>query len=280
MFVLIFAALLILLAAGLYFFLILPDTSRQDECREFNKWEYAHRGLFSREQGIPENSLEAFRRAVLAGYAIELDVQLTRDKQLIVFHDDNLKRMCGENYRVSDLNYQELLEYPLDGTEYKIPLFTDVLELVDGKVPLLIEIKLPHHQTTFICSVINDQLRTYKGAYCIESFNPLVLKWYRDNCPVAIRGQLSTKFSPKDGFNALFRFMGHYLMFNFLGRPDFISYHYLEFKNPSFRLLRKLFHVPAMGWTVKSPHAYEKYRGKFDTFIFDSFIPEKDRKNS
>lgn len=276
MYVLIAAVVLIVLAAGFYIFSIIPDTSRQEECRKFTKWEYAHRGLFSQKDGVPENSLEAFRRAVLSGYAIELDVQLTRDKQLVVFHDDTLKRMCGENFRVSDLNYQELLEYPLENTEYKIPLFTDVLELVDGKVPLLVEIKLPHHQTTFICSVVNDQLRTYRGEYCIESFNPLVLKWYRDNCPVAIRGQLSTKFSLKDGLNGLLRFMAHHLMFNFLGRPDFISYHYLECNAFSYRLLRRLFHVPSMGWTVKSQRAYDKYKGEFDTFIFDSFIPEKE----
>lgn len=267
---------LVLLLAGFYFFSILPDTSRRDECKKFMGWKYAHRGLFSQKDGVPENSLEAFRRAVLSGYAIELDLQLTRDKQLIVFHDETLKRMCGENFRVSDLSYQELLEYPLEGTEYRIPLFTDVLELVDGRVPLLIEIKLPYPQTPLICSVANEQLRTYRGDYCVESFNPLALKWYRDNCPIVLRGQLSTKFSPKDGFHGAFRFMAHHLMLNFLSRPDFISYHYLQAHNISYRLLRKLFSVPAMGWTVKSQRAFDKYKRDFDTFIFDSFLPKKD----
>ena len=94
MFWIIFFAVLAVLAAG-YFFSILPATSRRQECLKFAEWNYAHRGLWNAAEGVPENSLPAFARAAEQGYAIELDIQITKDGRIVVFHDDMMKRMCG-----------------------------------------------------------------------------------------------------------------------------------------------------------------------------------------
>ena len=264
----------LVLLAALYIFLIMPDNSQKDECRKFMNHDYAHRGLFNSYSGIPENSLEAFRLAVENGCGIELDIQMTRDKQLVVFHDATLKRMCGDNASISEKTYRELSAYRLEDTEYTIPLLTDVLDLVNGQVPLLIEIKLTGHET-LICKVLTETIRSYRGLLCIESFNPLVLKWFRENYPALARGQLSCRFNKNDGTNFFLRFAAEYLLCNVIGRPNFISYNQLQAKNPSLRICRKLFHTPTFGWTVKSQRAYNKAIEHFDVLIFDSFIPEK-----
>ena len=102
---------------------------------------YAHRGLFSKDQAVPENSLPAFEAAAAAGYGIELDVQFTADRQLLVFHDDTLDRMTGTHGWVRDFSYADIAVMPLKGTAYHAPLFAEVLAAVDGRVPLIVEIK-------------------------------------------------------------------------------------------------------------------------------------------
>ena len=127
----------------LYFYCIMPRLSRKKEAQAFLHHLFAHRGLFAKDQSIPENSMAAFSNAVAHGYGIELDIQLTKDKQLVVFHDHTLTRMCGIDLPVCEMTYEELRKYTLLDTDERIPLFKDVLDLVNGKVPLLVEIKLP-----------------------------------------------------------------------------------------------------------------------------------------
>ena len=136
-----FGWILIVLAAvaALYLWLIAPSKKHPDS-GALAGWLYAHRGLHDGNHKVPENSLEAFRRAVDAGYGMELDVQHTRDDRLVVFHDANLKRVCGVDKNVRDLTYGELKRYPLpDGSV--IPLFSEVLELVGGRAPIIVEVK-------------------------------------------------------------------------------------------------------------------------------------------
>lgn len=104
---------------------------------------FAHRGFFTPDQRIPENSMPAFLAAAENGYGIEMDIQLTKDNQVVVFHDHTLTRMCGIDLPVRELTYEELQKFPLAGTQERIPLFKDVLKAVHGRVPLLVEIKLP-----------------------------------------------------------------------------------------------------------------------------------------
>ena len=93
---------------ALYLWAIRPNTARKETCLAFSRWDFAHRGLWNMERGIPENSLPAFKKAVDHGFAIELDVHLTSDGQIVVFHDDTLKRMCQLDQSVESMTYDEL----------------------------------------------------------------------------------------------------------------------------------------------------------------------------
>ena len=112
MFWIIFFAVLAVLAAG-YFFSILPATSRRQECLKFAEWNYAHRGLWNAAEGVPENSLPAFARAAEQGYAIELDIQITKDGRIVVFHDDTMKRIADQV--AADLGIDEVYSELLPG---------------------------------------------------------------------------------------------------------------------------------------------------------------------
>ena len=127
----------------LYLFALAPRLSRRDAMRAFSGTMFAHRGYHCKERGIPENSMKAFRAAIARGYGIELDLHLTKDGRLAVFHDDTLERMCKRTETVEELTSLELSSCTLLDTDETIPMFEDVLTLVRGRVPLLIELKIP-----------------------------------------------------------------------------------------------------------------------------------------
>lgn len=265
--------IVLLLIVSLYLKAIAPRTSHQKQCAAFKNLSFAHRGLFSVAEEIPENSMAAFTRAIALGYPIELDIQLTKDKEAVIFHDDTLKRMVGIKELVGDMTYHELSKLTLNQTSEHIPLLYDVLKLVDGQVPLLIEIKASD-KNTLVCVVVNELLRRYKGSYCIESFNPFVLHWFREHNPEIIRGQLAERFGTKNKNPGILLFMSTNLLFNWYGKPDFISYNYRHAKNCfSLRLLRKFFNTPVFAWTIRSQDTYNICTKLYDAVIFDGFIP-------
>ncbi|MBQ2802251.1 MAG: glycerophosphodiester phosphodiesterase [Lachnospiraceae bacterium] len=255
-----------------YLILIAPRFPKRKVTREYMGKCYAHRGLFSNENSCPENSLPAFTKAVESGYGIEMDVQITKDNKLIVFHDNTLSRMCGIDVNVRDKTYRELCELSLLATDCKIPLLSEVLKMVNGSVPLLIEIKLPVF-STLTCRLVDEVLRNYKGKYCIESFNTLALLWYRIHRPDIVRGQLSGNLTRPVADGGFFLcFLVKYLLTNILARPDFISFCYKDTFNLSYLLNRYIFRVPTFAWTIDSPKAYADSFKKFDSFIFEGFI--------
>ena len=154
----------------------------------------AHRGLFDNETYAPENSIAAIQKAVEAGYGIEFDVQLSKDNVPVVFHDASLKRMCGVEGKVWEYTIEELQKLKLGKSNETIPTFAHVLEIVDGRVPLIIEYKMDRVNTK-VCELGNALLEKYKGVYCIESFHPLAVLWYRKHRPDVIRGQLSQDYA-------------------------------------------------------------------------------------
>lgn len=264
---------LFLLLFCLYFYCIMPRFSRKKQVHKFMHHLFAHRGFFTPDQKVPENSMAAFLLAVRHGYGIELDIQLTKDQQVVVFHDHTLTRMCGIDLPVCELTYEELQKFPLANTQERIPLFKDVLKAVDGKVPLLVEIKLPTYRT-LTCELADRLLQEYSGSYCIESFNPLALLWYRRHRKDVVRGQLSANLTrPVAEGGYVLCFLVQHLLLNFIGRPDFIAYCYKDSQNVSFLLNKCLYRTPVFAWTVRSQEVFEKYRGKFDSVIFDSFVP-------
>ena len=252
----------------------LPNFSqtRRAAMRSYARWDYAHRGLWNMNEGVPENSMEAFRRAVQAGYGIELDVHLTRDNKLVVFHDSNLKRMCGVEGMIEDMTFSQLSGLRLAGTEHGIPLFKDVLQMVDGIVPILVEIKTPTLDVS-ICPVVKRRLDTYEGRYIVESFNPYAIRWFRLHAPQVLRGQLATRYAKNSGVNPFARAASTALVVNILGRPDFIAYNYRVSNGIGIRIHRHIYHTPSFAWTVNDPQAYPTVRESWDATIFEGFCP-------
>lgn len=258
----------------LYLLAIMPKLKHNPEGKKLDGWLYAHRGLHDNKSAASENSLRAFRLAVEHGYGIELDVQLTKDLVPIVFHDYHLKRACKADLKISEHNYKELNKYRLFESQEKIPTFQEVLDTVNGKVPLIVELKIPWKPDQ-LCKAVSEALKDYPGLYCIESFNPFGLIWYRKHYPQVVRGQLSTDFiREKIKGSKIQYFLLKHLLLNFLSKPDFIAYHHVYQTGLSFTICRKLFRVKTVAWTIQSQEQYEKSRKYYELFIFDSFIPE------
>lgn len=272
----------ILIVAFIYLILICPRIFHKPDRSVFRQKLFAHRGLFNNHSDAPENSLRAFRKAVDAGFGIELDVQLTKDRVPVVFHDFALKRVCGVPGLVKDYTFEELQQFPLCGTDQRIPKFADVLKVIGGSVPMIVEYKSEDTDMS-LCPPIDAMLTEYQdrtgGLYCIESFNPLILQWYRLHHNSVCRGQLSDGFlhNPKMHgvfYKTWFLFALQFLLTDFLTAPDFIAYNHKFRKNPSRSLCHALFRNRAAAWTIRSEKELQDAEKHFDVFIFDSFVPE------
>ena len=205
--------------------LVAPTRASKEMLEPFIHRFFAHRGLYTKDQSIPENSLAAFKAACDAGYGIELDIQLTADGKVVVAHDTHLFRVTGAEGSIPDMTYDELSKLRLFGTDQQIPLLWDVLQLVDGKVPLIIEFKSGERNMD-LCREAFMMLEAYDGPYCVESFDPNLVRWFYRYNPRLLRGQLAM---PSSHYNkaevpALARFMMSKCLMGRLGRPHFIAY--------------------------------------------------------
>lgn len=261
--------ILLLILFILYFYLIMPRRSEAKRMDAFHHTMFAHRGYHCADKNIPENSMAAFRAAIEHGYGIELDLHLSKDGQLVVFHDDTLSRMCGHPGIIEHMTFSELQKLSLLNTSEKIPLFTDVLALVDGRVPLLIELKVPKRSLQ-ICEKTDAILKTYRGNYLVQSFNTMALHWFRLHSPETLRGQLSSRLTKKNTpEHWILKFMVENLLANFLGRPDFISYKLADLPKFPVTLLRFLFRVPVAVWTLRTREALKEGVIHYNIQIFE-----------
>lgn len=253
----------------IYLFLIAPKNKK--EMKKFKSRLYAHRGLHNEERA--ENSMSAFKAAVDAGYGIELDIRLSKDGKLVVFHDDTLDRVCGREGKVIDFTAEELADFKLNGTNDGVPLFSNVLSLVDGKVPLLVEIK-ENPGDSAVSKAACEMLKEYKGDFIVESFNPLSLKTVKENMPEITRGLLSHRYYEYEQYRKPLYFALQALLLNFLCRPAFIAYDHRHAKAFGLRFIRGFFDVPTLAWTVRSAEeeAIARKNG-FDGIIFENYLP-------
>ena len=236
-------------------------------------FHYAHRGLHAIAAGIPENSLRAFRLAANNGYAAELDVRMSRDGNLVVMHDESLKRTTGANADISTVTSQVLYQLTLEGTKEKIPYLEDVLPLFQGKTPLLIEIKTEKGNHAELTERVTELLKNYSDLdYMIESFDPRVLRWLKKHRPDIIRGQLSCNFFRDPGpLNKIQQFLMTNMMFNFLTRPDFIAYKYEDRDCLAPQLCKKILRTQTFWWVVRSQDEANALIDQNDMIIFESF---------
>jgi glycerophosphoryl diester phosphodiesterase len=252
-------------------YLVAPAASTAEQRAPFVNGKFAHRGLHTQDKSVPENSLTAFDHACSHGYGIELDIQLSKDGQIVVFHDDTLDRVCGVQGRVDDYTFEELQEFRLCGTEEKIPLFSDVLACVNGRTPLIVELK-DGPRNNELCEKALVMLRGYKGKFCIESFQPFIVGWFKKNAPDIFRGQLSSytkdlnhgKVTPATWCLAN-------MLVNVISRPQFMAYN-VTCKSPLAKLCRWLGAVTVV-WTVRPSNDVEAITRNNDCVIFEFYEP-------
>lgn len=242
------------------------------ELKNLHGWKYAHRGLYG--VGCPENSMAAFRKARDMGYGVELDVHLLADGNLAVIHDSQLKRMTGSEGRIEDLTTAQLRSYRLNGTEETIPEFRQVLDLYAGRAPLIVELKVMGNNYAALCERACEMLDSYKGVYCMESFDPRCVYWLKKNRPDVIRGQLTENyFKRKNKLPFVLKCLLTHQMLNFLTMPDFVAYRYEDCATFSYWLVRKFWKTEGVAWTLDNREDYEKAVHDGLIPIFENIIP-------
>ena len=246
---------------------------KHPHAKELKGWNYAHRGLHG--NGLPENSMAAFKAALDHGYGIELDIHLLADGNLAVIHDSSLKRTTGQDGNVEDLTTEQLVNYELEGTEETIPTFRQLLDLYDGKAPLIVELKPVKGNHAALCEAACKMLDSYNGVYCLESFDPRCVYWLKKNRPDLIRGQLTEDFvhNTKSPLHPVLKFILTHQLENFLTRPDFIAYKFRDRKTISMTLCKRLWKLETVTWTLISKEEYDTAVAEGWIPIFENFIP-------
>lgn len=261
-----------LAAAALPLYMLAPGKSTDAQKAPFTGRNFAHRGLHARDRSVPENSIPAFRLAAEMGYGIELDVQLSRDGQVVVFHDDTLDRVCGVHGRVDAFAYNELKKMKLCGTDYCIPLFSEVLETVGGRSPIICELKSgPHNRE--LCRKTHNLISAYEGDICVESFDPNIVAWFRIHGKELLRGQLAMPAAHyekgKTVKGTFLSFLASLTLLNFIGRPQFIAYEAV--RKPVTVKIAGLLGAMKVLWTSHEP----RNEAGQDAVIFEFYKPKQ-----
>lgn len=265
--------LIVLMILILLYIFCLKGRTNMQEIEFLRNFDYAHRGLHDKMN--PENSLGAFKEAIKNGYGAELDVHLLKDGNIAVIHDSPLARTTGQKGIIENLTLSDLSKYTLEGTAYTIPSFEEVLELFENKTPLIIELKTYKGNHKELCKAVCDKLTSYKGNYCIESFDPRCLMWLKKNQPQIIRGQLSQNFIKSGaGFDFLLNFLLTSLSLNFLTKPDFIAYKFADRHNIPNRICLKFWKIAGASWTLRNIDDYNIAQKENLITIFENFKPK------
>ena len=227
----------------------------------------SHRGIHDNIK-IYENTIEAIKLALDKDYIIEIDVHLTKDNKIIVYHDYNTKRLLNKDQIVEDITYKEINNQDI----FHVPTLKEVLDLVKGKVPLLIEVKQLRKVGNLEQELMNI-LDNYNGEYAIQSFNPKVLLWFKKHYPNILRGQLSYSYKRNKFFKIKKLFLKN-MFLNIFTKPNFISYKYNELSERKLKKLKKK-NIKVLGWTIRSKKDFKKYSHYYDNLICEDFINGK-----
>lgn len=230
------------------------------------KQPIAHRGLHDKK--LPENSIGAFKAAVDKGYAIELDIHLSHDNRLVVLHDDTTRRLTGDDVKITESDSANLTKLSLSGTQYCIPLLDDVLEVVAGSVPLLIEVKAGS-PANVIGPLIRRALKGYRGEYAVQSFDPRIVGRFRKHEPNIPRGQLSCTFSSHPTLPTIQKFLLRNMLLNVRTRPDFIAYEIGSLPSGVVTFWQSVHKIPLLVWTIRTKAELQKAHDLGANVIFE-----------
>lgn len=222
--------------------------------------EYAHRGLHG--NGLAENSPSAFEAAIGRGFGIECDIQRSGDGQAMVFHDWELDRLTGASGAVMDRTAKQLGAIPLTGSRDTIPTLRQVLDLVAGRAPLLIEVKSKREQRIAgLCTAVRRTLEGYRGRHAVMSFDPRVSRWFAKHSPFTPRGLVVTEENARTLSGKLRR---HLALWH--ARPDFLAYDVRDFPS-KFAAVQRARGLPVLTWTVRSAELRAKAAAHADAPI-------------
>lgn len=233
----------------------------------------AHRGLHKKNGAIPENSLAAFQAAIDKGYAIECDLNITKDNVVVVFHDINLKRLTGLNKNISDVTYDEIKDLKLLISDQKIPRLIDLLALVNQQVPLLIDLK-PLGDIKKLCESFMTVMKHYKGPWAVFSFHPNAVLWFKKNYPDIIRGQISAYFEDDTHMKRPTKFLMKRFFFNNFTKPDFVSYYIHDLPNKHVDKQKKK-GITVISYAAQTQKEFDFVKSQYDNVVFEYFIPVK-----
>lgn len=233
----------------------------------------AHRGLYDQDQHVPENSLKAYQLALNKTYSIELDINILKDGTILAFHDHTFKRACRDERKLSDVSYGDIKDLTLFKSQEIIPKLQDVLNLVQGKVPLLIELK-PHGDVVFLCESLMEIMRDYSGKWAVFSFHPKVVLWFKKHYPEITRGQISEYFKEDKNMNFLSKYLMKSMFFNRFTKPDFISYGIHDMPNKYIDKAMKK-GITIISYAARSQAQFDFVKSRYHNTVFEFFEPKK-----
>lgn len=233
----------------------------------------AHRGLHTGDGIVPENSKKSFELAIEKGYGIECDINLLKDGTCIVFHDKSLKRMCGDDRYLKDLTVEDMKKVRLLGSDEVPMTLPEFLNLVNGRVPLLIELK-PFGPYKPLCEKFWEVMKDYKGVWGMHSFHPFAVNWFRKNHPEVIRGQISEYFLDDDKMNKVLRFCMKHLLFNIITKPDFVNYGIHNMPNRYVDRAQR-HGIIVIGYAARNQEQFDLCKNLYSNSVFELFEPSK-----
>ncbi len=236
----------------------------------------AHRGLHDAANGAVENSASAFKSAIGGGYAIEADLQCAANDEPIVFHDTTLDRLTDQTGPVAARDVDELRNIPLKGSDDRILPLSDLLYLVRGYVPLVLEVKSKLDRDGTFERKITEMLSTYRGPVAVMSFDPYVVETFRRIAPDLTRGLVSARFDnpiAKQNLSWRQRFTLRHLLAATFARPQFIAYDVRALPAVAPLVARLVFGLPLLAWTVKTDDDRDRAQRYADAMIFEDFRP-------
>ena len=270
--IILYVILSILIVAFLVYICCLNGRKGMHDLEKLKRFDFAHRGLHNSERA--ENSLSAFKAAKEKGYGVELDVHILSDGTLAVFHDKLLERVTGKEGKIGDLNSRDLGNYNLLGSSETIPTFDEVLNLFDNQVPLIVELKNDEGKCAELCEKVCKRLDNYKAPYCIESFDPRCIMWFKKNRPDIIRGQLVQNFLKNtSAMGKVLDLILTSLFANILTKPDFIAVKFSDRKDFPIFIATKLWKIQKAFWTITDINSQKQTKSENAISIFEKFIP-------